>query len=519
MMFAGLALAQQPKYGVTLIVGINGEPTTIDVLTGSLITGVITNLVCEPLVADDVTAVGETFADLVPVLATGWTAADDGLVYTFPVRQGVTFHDGTPFDAHAVFANWERFMNPNSPLYDATARSAIASRVRRVESYRVVDDFTFEVRLQQPWGSFLRNFKHRSFAIVSPTALAAGVGKMDHTFLDCTGPFRIVEREQGVRVVLERNPNYWNSENRNGGPYLDRVIFQVITDPSARIAALQTGQIDVDIDIPADRVADLTRDQNVTVKLPGHPHVYYLVPNFAVEATRDLRVRQAIWHAIDTDGMVRSLFGDTAIPLHSLLPPGNPAFRPDFVRPYPYDPELARALLAEAGYAQGLTLEYMFPITGASYMDSPQIAQWIQSNLRSVGVDVVLRPLEVAAWSAALRPGMEAPIALAINGIQSVADDANFIEQYFHTRNHRPAGSNFSFYVNAEVDALLDAAAIQVDPSAWTAAYHAAEDALLGDVGVIPLAHYKHPKAYGTQVKNLRLGPSFWFDLTEVWID
>ena len=511
--------AQEPKYGGTLIVGVTGEPTTIDVLTGSLITGVITNLVCEGLIADDVMAVGETFADLIPVLATGWTVSDDGLVYTFDLQRDVNFHDGTPFNAQAVVVNFERFMNPESPIYDATARTAVAARSRRIESYRAVDDHTFELTLSEPWGSFLRNFKHRAFAIVSPAALEAGVGQMDHTFLDCTGPFRIIEREQGVRVVLERNPDYWNSANRNGGPYLDQVVFQVIPDPSARIAALQTGQIDVDIDIPADRVADLSRDPNLVVELPGHPHVYYLVPNFAHEATNDVRVRQAIWHAIDVDGMVTSLFGDTAVPLHGLFPPGNPAYRPGFERPFPYDQERARALLADAGYADGLTLEYMYPITGASYMDSPQIAQWIQSNLREVGVTVDLRPLEVAAWSAALRPGMDPGIALAINGLQSVADDPNFIEQYWHTRNHRPAGSNFSFYENPEVDTLLDVAAVQTVEEEWIDAYHAAEDALLADAGVIPMAHYKHPKAFGVNVQNLRLGPSFWFDVTEVWLD
>ena len=520
LLIGALAFAQsEPKYGGTFIVGLAGEPTNIDVLTGSLITGVITNLVCEGLIADDVMAVGSTFADLVPVLARSWTVSTDGRVYTFDLQRDVKFHDGTDFNADAVYMNFERFLNPDSHVYDAVARSAVASRVRRIESYRVVDDHTFEITLTGPWGSFLRNFKHRAFAIVSPAALEAGAGQMDHNYLNCTGPFRMVEREQGVRVVLERNPDYWNSEDRNGGPYLDRVIFQVIPDASARIAALQTGQIDLDIDIPADRVVDLSRDPNITVELPGHPHVYYLVPNYAHPATNDLRVRQAIWHAIDVDGMITSLFGNTAIPLSSLMPPGNPAYRADFERPYPFDPERARELLAEAGYESGLSLEYMFPISGASYMDSPQIAQWIQSNLRDVGIEVTLRPLEVAAWSSALQPGLTPDLAFAINGIQSVGDDPSFMEQYFHSANHRPNGSNFSFYVNTELDALLDAAAVKTDEAEWIAAYHAAEDELLSDAGVFPLAHYKHPKAYGASVQNLQLGPSFWFDLTEVWLD
>jgi peptide/nickel transport system substrate-binding protein len=515
---ACVAFAQEPRRGGTIVVGLAGEPSNIDVLSGSLLTGVVTNLVCEGLIADDVTAVGETFAELIPVLASSWSVSDDGTVYTFPLRQGVRFHDGTPFDAHAVVLNFDRFMKADSPVYDAVARAAVSSRARRIADYRAVDDHTFEITLSTPFGSFLRNFKHRAFAIVSPAALEAGVGQMSHEFLSCTGPFRMSSREQGVRIVLDRNPDYWDNDNRGGGPYVDQVIFQVIPDASARIAALQTGQIDIDIDIPADRVADLSRDRNVVVELPGHPHVYYLVPNIAHPATADLRVRQAIWHAIDVDGMVTSLFGDTAIPLHSLMPPGNPAYRPGLERPYGFDPERARALLAEAGYASGLTLEYMFPMTGASYMDSPQFAQWIQSNLRDVGVTVVLRPLEVSAWSAALRPGMDTSVALAINGIQSVADDPNFMEQYFHSGNHRPAGSNFSFYVNHEVDALFDIAAVLTEEAAWVAAHQAAEDALLRDAAVIPLAHFKHPKAYGANVRNLRFGPSFWFDLTEVWL-
>ena len=511
--------AQTPREGGTLIIGFSGEPTQLDVLTTSLATTRITDLICENLVGEDTTIPG-TSAPIVPRLAQGWEISDDGLVYTFTLRPGISFTDGTPFNAEAVKLNFDRILDPGAPVYaaDVAGRPAAAGRVRLVESYRVVDDMTFEVVLREPFAPFINNLKHRNFGIISPLALENHSNEMDGEYLACTGPFVFSQRERGTSVVLVRNPDYWGGDGE--GPYLDEVIFAIMPDVTARIAALQTGQIDVELELPADRVAELERDPNIEVAMPGNPHVWFWMVNHRNPALQDLRVRQAVWHAMDVEGMVGSLYGETAVPLDTFLPPGNPAYRQEYQRPYGYDPERARDLLAEAGIAPGeLTLTLGYPTSGASYMDGPAMAQWTQSNLRAVGIDTNLVPFEWSAWIAYLGPGLDDTIDLGVSAWQSIADHPYMLEQLFATAMQKPAGSNNTWYSNPEFDELLQRARRAVDLEEQLRLYYEAEDVFLSDVGSIPVAHDRQPRAFGSHVRGLVFGPSSWFDLRPVWID
>jgi peptide/nickel transport system substrate-binding protein len=510
--------AQEPREGGTLIIGFSGEPTQLDVLTTSLATTRITDLICENLVGED-TRVEGTVAPIVPQLAEGWDISEDGLVYTFRLRRGITFTDGTPFDAEAVKLNFDRIIDPESPVYaeDVTGRPAAAGRIRLVESYRAIDDATFEVTLQEPFAPFINNLKHRNFGIISPASLMEHSRTMDGDNLVCTGPFMFSSRERGTSVVLTQNPDYWNQDAE--GPYLDEIIFAIMPDVSARIAALQTGQIDIELELPADRVEELDRDPNIEVAFPGNPHVWFWMVNHRQPALQDLRVRQAIWHAMDVEGMIGSLYGDTAVALDTFLPPGNPAYRSDYERPYGFDPERARELLEEAGYQEGeLTLTLGYPTSGASYMDGAAMAQWTQSNLRAVGVNANLVPFEWSAWISYLGPGLDDTIDLGVSAWQSIADHPYMLEQLFSTAAQKPAGSNNTWYGNPEFDDLLERARRAVDLDEQLRLYHEAEDVFLRDVGSIPIAHDRQPRAFRSSVQGLVFGPSSWFELTPVWL-
>ncbi len=497
------------RKGGTLVIGWSGEFTALDCQHNNLHTNRITNNICENLVGEDTTRVGEAFAPPKPQLAESWDISEDGLAYTFHLREGVKFTDGTPFDAEAVKINFDRYMNEESSLYNVETAAQMKALIAPINGYRVVDSMTFEITLKDPFGSFLLYLKHRQFGITSPTALMEHSADMEGKYLVGTGPFVFSEQEQGVQVVLERNPAYWGT-----GPYLDKVIFRIMPDDSARLAALQTGEIDVSIVVPADRVADLQQDPNVEVVFPSHAHIMFWFLNHRDPDIQNLKVRQALWHAIDVEGMVKGIFGDKAVPMKSFLPPGNPAYRPDYEHPYPYNPERAKELLAEAGYAfEELKIRICYPIKAGSFSEPGQIAQFVQSYLNAAGFDAELDPYETAAFFATF-DGTTGDCQMLQGGWQSIADKPHMLQQ-LHSCD---AGLwNDGQYCNEEFDKLLgQARPLPLEES--IPIYQKAEDLLLQEVGTIPILLDKQPRAFHKRVQNLLFGPSTWWELNEVWV-
>ena len=438
------------------------------------------------------------------------------MTYTFHLRKGIKFTDGTPFDAEAVKVNFDRYLNKESPVYDTPTASAMANLAAKIDSYRVVDRYTFEIKLEEATGAFLSTFARAEFGIMSPTALQEWSHDMTGEHLVGTGPFKFVEHERGARVVLEKNPDYWNKE---GGPYLDKVIFIIMPDDSARLGALKIGEIDVSIVVPMDRVKDLQEDPNVEVVFPSQPHTFFWQVNMDKPELQDLRVRQALWHAIDTGGMVKSIFGDVGVPLQTFLPPGNPAYRPNYKRPYPYDPEKVKELLAEAGYAPGeLKIVLAYPIKASSYSEPSKVAEWTQANLKAAGFDAELDLYEFGAFlDTFFFAGGMFHADLIQHGNQSLAYHPYLLDQVFGP-DSRGSVYNPGHWQNPEFDKWLDQARpLPLEES--IPIYQKAEDILLQDVGTIPIVHDKQPRAYHKRVKDLLFGPSTWWELTNVWVE
>jgi len=499
-----------PQKGGTLVIGWSGEFTALDCQHNNLHTNRITSNICEQLVGEDTTVVGQSFAPLKPQLATSWELSDDGLVYTFHLREGVKFSDGSAFDAEAVELNFDRYMNEESPVYNVETAAQMKALIAPIDSYRAVDPMTFEIKLKEPFGSFLLYLKHRQFGIASPKSVTEHGAGMEGEYLSGTGPFVFAEQEPGVRVVLERNDDYWGTV-----PYLDKVVFSVMPDDSARLAALQTGEIDVSVVVPADRVADLQQDPNVEVAFPDHAHIMFWFLNHTDPDIQKLEVRQALWHAIDTDGMVESIFGDLADPMKAFLPSGNLAHRPDYKRPYPYDPDRATELLGEAGYSPGeLNIRICYPIAAGSFSEPGQVAQFVQSYLIAAGFDAELDPYETAAFFGTF-DGTTGDCEMLQGGWQSIADKPHMLQQ-LHSCD---AGLwNDGQYCNEEFDALLDEARTKPLEDSIPL-YQSAEDKLLEDVGTIPILHDRQPRAFHRRVHDLKFGPSSWWELNEVWLE
>jgi peptide/nickel transport system substrate-binding protein len=523
LLAAGLVHAQAdastPKRGGTVVVGISTDPPTLDTLHGNLQVTRVTSQICENLVAEDPASAGSTFSGMIPGLATSWVVSDDGLTYTFDLRRGVSFSDGEAFNAAAMVANFDRVLNSESPYYsrEASGHAQAGRLLSRVARYEAVDDFTFVVTLSTFFPDFLLDLRHRVLGVVSPAAIAAHGNAMSGEHLACTGPFMFAQRDIGSSITLVPNPTYWASAER--GPYIDRLIFQIIPDPSTRIAALLRGDIDIDVELPPERVPGLIADPGVTVEMSSAPHVWYWGLNYKSELMQDERVRQAIWHALDTATMVETLYGDAAVPMDSILPPGNPGYRPDFQRPYPYDPAAARALLEEAGFASGLALSIHVPLSGGSYMDSVAMAQWAQANLAEVGITATIQTYELGTWVPIIIQGAPETVDMFGAAWQSIAYSPLMLESLFASTAHRPNGFNDTWFVDEELDALLAEARTIVDMEERVAAYHVAEDHVLRAAAAVPVAHDRQPRAHRANLRGVAFIPSPWFDLTSVWIE
>jgi peptide/nickel transport system substrate-binding protein len=323
--------------------------------------------------------------ELEPALATEWSVSEDGTTYTFTLREGVTFHNGEPFNAQAVVASWERGKNPENQYYtDWTLATAVTA----------VDDMTVEITTDGPQPLFLR-YVAQSWAMTPPGYIAE-VG--EEGFLQNpvgTGPFKLVELVEGDRIVLEKNENYW----REGYPLIDRLVFRPIPESSTRVAAIQTGEVDIVTRLSAEEAESLRDIEGLVVNSYPVDRVYYIAFNNVTtgldQPTIDPNVRIAMNHAVDVQAIIDALFNGYGRPATGLVASSNFGYDSE-AQPFAYDPELARQLLADAGYADGFELDMACP--AGAYTNFEQVCEAVQGYLGEVGITTNLEIMESGAY-------------------------------------------------------------------------------------------------------------------------
>lgn len=351
----------------TLVVALPLEPNSINPPNGAdRMAGNVINQIFESLVELD-----NNSGELVPALATSWEVAEDGSVYTFALREGVTFHDGTPFNAQDVVATFEAGADP------ANAYAASYADV----GVEVVDDYTVNVKPATPDVTFLRTMAETP--IISDEQFAAEGNAGIETNPIGTGPFKFVEWNKGDRLVLVANEAYWDESK----PYLAEVIFRPIPESSTRLAAIQTGEVHIVNRLTPDEATSLADADSVEVVSYPADRVYYITFNNLTTGvglpTEDKRVRQAINYAVDREAIVEGLFGGNARLSSGFVTPSNLGFD-ETLAPYPYDPEQARALLEEAGYPDGFSIGMACPV--GAYTNFEEVCQAIANYLSEVGI-------------------------------------------------------------------------------------------------------------------------------------
>lgn len=423
--------------------------------------------------------------EIVPALAESWEILDD-TTYEFYLRRGVTFADGTEFTARAVKMSIDRFIDPEM----AAPRAFLLNMVEEVE---VIDDFTVRIHLNEPFGPFLRTLTFSP--IISPTQLEKEGDEVLQKPIG-TGPFFIDEWVQEELLVLTRFENYWGEL-----PRLEQIRYRVIPDEATRLIELETGAIDFAVDVPAHEVERLREAPGVEVDLGPTVRVVHFAMNQEVEPFDNRLVRKALNYAVNTEAIVRVLFGEgTADAPTSVM---SPFLLGGVEREHKYDPEKARELLAEAGYPDGFETEMW---TGRGrYLNDVEVATAVASMLAQVGVDVDLQVWDWASYVSELATRDYA--GLVMLGWGSVTGEPqSYLPNMFHTR-HQFEVQNLANYSNPEVDRLIDEARVIADEEEREKIYKEAIDIIDNDYPWLLLYIPKAVVAYRDNVKGYYAHP------------
>lgn len=490
----------------TITVGVEGEPTQLDPHTHVLwLTYRVVYHLFESFVQPDLTTDENDVVNIVPALAESWKISDDGTTYTFHLRQGVSFHDGTPWNAEAAKFNFDRLLDPDSQFYNNFAGAILnAWWTGDVASYRVVDEYTFEVSLKSPVSNFLQrlaNGGYGSAGMVSPVALAQHGDEGFGNNPVGTGPFRFKERIFGEKIVLEKNSDYWDT---NRMPKYDQLIFRPIADDAARELALVSGAADI-IATPSPDSFSYLEEKGFNVVLRDGPNLQLIWLNMQDPKLQDMRVRKAIYMAIDREGICSQLRLGECEPAWGILNNRGLGYDPQF-KPYPYDPDGARALLAEAGVAGNLQLRFDWSTGGAGAVGMESFVQWIQRDLKKVGIGVELVKWDVGTYFNQMLSGMKEGTSL----MTIEWGEPSFIWVEFVVMTN--GGYNTGKYSNPEIDALMQTVKSSLSVEEQINGLRRVQEIVGNDVPWVPVFSPKLKYATSPKIQGFVLAPEHWQD-------
>ena len=439
--------------------------------------------------------------EIVPALATRWDISDDALTYTFYLRKGVQFHDGTPLNAEAVVFSMERQFREDHPYYSYGPwkywNNMDMSSI--IESITAVDDLTVRFQLQKVEAPFIANLAMDFAAIVSPTAFQADPEGFSSNPVG-TGPFQFVSWTKGSDIVFDRNENYWQDV------YLKRLILKVIPDATARWLALQKGEVDM-IDFPAaDDLPAMQADPDIQlIQQPGL-NVGYLALNTQKKPYNDKRVRQAMNYAINRQEIIDAVYGSAGQVAKNPIPPTMWSFNDD-IEPYPYDPAKAKQLLAEAGYPNGFTTEiWAMPVARPYNPDARKIAEIMQAHLAKVDVKVEIISYEWGTYLDKTDTGEHQAAMLGWTGDNGDPDNFLFVLLSIPAAEV-PAG-NIAFWKNRQFNDLVVEAKETADPARRTELYRQAQAVFHEEAPWVTIANSVVTVPANKAVKNFVISPT-----------
>ena len=501
------------KSGGTLVYGRGADSVSLDpinVTDGESIR--VTHNIYETLLEYDHNL------ELQPKLATDYNSSEDGLTWTFQLREGVKFHDGTDFNADAVVFNFERWMDPENPYHEGDFPyypflygGFKGDENHLIESVTATGEHELEIVLKRKTAPFLSYLAISMFGIASPAAIeqyGAGIGENPVG----TGPFKFDEWNRNNTITLSKNEEYW----MDGKPYLDQVIYQVIPENSARLNALQTGEIDIVDGMNASDTTIVEDTEGIELLKRPSFNIGYMAFNMEKEPFDDPLVRQAINMAIDKEEIVEAFYNGLADPATSPLPPSLWS-HDESLEKYDYNVEEAKKLLAEAGYEDGFTTELHTMSNPRPYLPEPmKIAEAIQSDLAEIGITADIVSSE---WATYLEDTKNGKHSMAMYGWTGVmADPDNFLYPNLSKTNAEVPAQNIAFYKSDEFTSLITEARETIDQDKRTELYQQAQQLFQEDSPWVMLAYTTPPLAQSDYVGDYNPHPMSNDLMTDVYL-
>jgi len=417
--------------------------------------------------------------DLVPDLATSWEVSEDGLTWTFHIRDDVVWQKGYgELTAHDVVASFERIMDPSTG-------SRFQSDLSMVTDVTAPDDYTVVFTLEQPSAAFLHTVAAFRQGLITNAQAVADYGDEYGRNPVGTGAYELVEWVPGVQVTLKANPDYYG-----GKPAIDTATFIVIADENVRMLALQRGEVDIAMSLTNPEIYQtLQAHPNINTGEITTSSAHGININLRIEPWDDVRVRHALAHATDRELIAEVIWGGLAQAAYSELAPAYLGHTTDVPR-YEYDPERAKELLAEAGYPNGFTTTLYWLNTHSTELLGALRAMW-----REVGIETEVVMVDSGTWVASIASG-EAPLIIVL---ATRADPHVWYSSFFHS-NAFPPGPNGMFY--DRVDDLIDAGNLETDPEKRAEIYAQIQRQVMTDLPYLPLYWPMHAHPYWDYVKG-----------------
>ena len=453
---------------------------------------------------------------LIPGLATGWKVDDKNkAVWIFAIRKGAMFHDGSEFTAEAAVWNLDKLLKSDAPQFDAKQAGQGRSRIPAISKYRAVDRHTLEITTNEP-DAFLPY--QLAWIPMSSPAHWEKLGKSWESYAKTpsgTGPWKMASWTPRERAELVPNKGYWDKARI---PKLDKLVLVPLPEANSRVAALRSGQVDWIEAPPPDAVASL-KGAGFQIVTNAYPHnwVWHL-SRIEGSPFNDIRIRKAANLAIDRAGM-NQLLGGLSIPAKGFVAPGSPWFGK--VVEHKFDQAQAKKLMAEAGYskAKPLGIKVLIPASGSGMMQPLPMNELLQQGLNEVGFKVDLEVLEWNALVAAWRAGAKDPSsrgAVALNYSYFIQDPFTAFTRHVQSELVAPKGTNWGYYSDKAMDALLQKAKTSFDVPAQNKVLQDIHAKFVDDALFIDVTHDVNPRAMSAKVKGFVQAQNWFQDLTTI---
>ncbi|MFQ5898278.1 MAG: ABC transporter substrate-binding protein [Candidatus Methylomirabilia bacterium] len=486
-----LGVGVAPASASTFRVAVGIDPDILDPV--QMTTTTVANMV--KYVVETLTTIDET-GKVLPMLAESWSASPDGTQYTFKLRKGVTFHDGSRFDAKAVKWNFDRLIDP-----DVRVPIRASYPIQKTE---IIDSHTVKVTLKQPFAPFVGALSWTTSGISSPASVDRhGNSYKNYSHIVGTGPYVFKDRRKGERITVTKNPTYWGKK-----PYYDTVVFRIVPEAATRESLILAGQVDLIILPPVADLPALQRNSAVKVLLAPSDRTIFIATNTLKPMLGDRRVRQALNYAVDKSAIVENVLFGAADMMDAPMAPS--LFGYCRAGSYEYNPAKAKELLAQAGVKPGTKIQLIHP-TGR-YVQDKEASQAIAGYLREVGFDVNIQTMDWPSYvQTIIAPPDKNTTELHYLGWAPAYLDASQQMLQFLSTYAPPNGLETSFYSNPEVDKLISSAGRALDADKRQELYCRAAKKVWQDAPWIFLWVQRFPIIYSAKVTNVSSLPNEMF--------